>query len=58
MGENRMYIFSHPEFGDEVAGLFDEYLGDFRDLPNDSGFEKRTGLGSVPAYWPPRRAAR
>ena len=44
MRENRTYIFSHPEFKDEVAGLFQEYLADFRDLPEDPGFEKRTGF--------------
>lgn len=44
MRENRTYIFSHPEFKDEVADLFQEYLADFRDLPEDPGFEKRTGF--------------
>ncbi len=44
MRENRTYIFSHPEFKDEVAGLFQEYLADFRDLPEDPGFEKRIGF--------------
>jgi len=44
MRENRTYIFSHPEFKDEVAELFQEYLADFRDLPEDPGFEKRTGF--------------
>jgi len=44
MRENRTYIFSHPEFKDEVTELFQEYLADFRDLPEDPGFEKRTGF--------------
>jgi len=44
MRETRTYIFSHPEFKDEVAELFQEYLADFRDLPEDPGFEKRTGF--------------
>ena len=44
MRENRTYIFSHPEFKDEVAELFQEYLADFRDLPEDPGFDKRTGF--------------
>jgi NAD(P)-dependent dehydrogenase (short-subunit alcohol dehydrogenase family) len=44
MRENRTYIFSHPEFKDEVSELFQEYLADFRDLPEDPGFEKRTGF--------------
>jgi NAD(P)-dependent dehydrogenase (short-subunit alcohol dehydrogenase family) len=44
MRENRTYIFSHPEFKDEVTELFQEYLADFRNLPEDPGFEKRTGF--------------
>jgi NAD(P)-dependent dehydrogenase (short-subunit alcohol dehydrogenase family) len=44
MRENRTYIFSHPEFKDEVADLFAEYLADFRDYPNDPGYEQRTGF--------------
>jgi NAD(P)-dependent dehydrogenase (short-subunit alcohol dehydrogenase family) len=44
MRENRTYIFSHPEFKEEVAELFQEYLSDFRDLPEDPGFDKRTGF--------------
>lgn len=44
MRENRTYIFSHPEFKEEVAELFQEYLADFRDLPEDPGFNKRTGF--------------
>jgi NAD(P)-dependent dehydrogenase (short-subunit alcohol dehydrogenase family) len=44
MRENRFYIFSHPEFKDELRELFDEVLQDFRDYPRDAGFEKRTGF--------------
>jgi NAD(P)-dependent dehydrogenase (short-subunit alcohol dehydrogenase family) len=44
MRENRAYIFSHPEFREELAELFDEYMADFRDYPNDPGFEKRIGF--------------
>ncbi len=44
MRENRTYIFSHPEFKDEVTELFQEYLADFRDYPEDPGFDKRTGF--------------
>src|SRR6202161_1889284 len=35
MRENRFHIFTHPEFRDEVRGLFDEILEDFRDYPAD-----------------------
>jgi NAD(P)-dependent dehydrogenase (short-subunit alcohol dehydrogenase family) len=41
MREDRFYIFSHPEFKDELRELFDEILGDFRDYPQDPGYEKR-----------------
>jgi NAD(P)-dependent dehydrogenase (short-subunit alcohol dehydrogenase family) len=44
MRENRFYIFSHPEFKDELRELFDEILDDFRDYPVDPGFEMRTGF--------------
>jgi NAD(P)-dependent dehydrogenase (short-subunit alcohol dehydrogenase family) len=44
MRENRAYIFSHPEFRDEIAQLFEEYLGDFREYPQDPGFDARTGF--------------
>ena len=41
---NRFYIFSHPEFRDEVAGLFDEIVGEFRDYPKDSGYDERVAF--------------
>jgi NAD(P)-dependent dehydrogenase (short-subunit alcohol dehydrogenase family) len=41
MRENRFYIFSHPEFKDEIREVFDEILQDFRDYPPDPGYEKR-----------------
>jgi NAD(P)-dependent dehydrogenase (short-subunit alcohol dehydrogenase family) len=44
MRENRFHIFSHPEFRDEIRGLFDEILEDFRDYPADPGYEQRTGF--------------
>jgi NAD(P)-dependent dehydrogenase (short-subunit alcohol dehydrogenase family) len=47
MRENRFHIFSHPEFKDELRGLFDEILGDFRDYPNDPGYDKRVGFEKV-----------
>lgn len=42
--ENRFYIFSHPEFKDELKGVFDEIIADFRDYPEDAGFAQRTGF--------------
>jgi NAD(P)-dependent dehydrogenase (short-subunit alcohol dehydrogenase family) len=44
MRENRFYIFTHPEFKDELRELFDEVLADFRDYPPDPGFEQRIGF--------------
>jgi NAD(P)-dependent dehydrogenase (short-subunit alcohol dehydrogenase family) len=44
MRENRFYIFSHPEFKDELRELFDEILQDFRAYPKDAGHEQRTGF--------------
>jgi NAD(P)-dependent dehydrogenase (short-subunit alcohol dehydrogenase family) len=41
MRDNRMYIFSHPEHKEELAALFDTYMSDFRNYPNDRGYEKR-----------------
>jgi NAD(P)-dependent dehydrogenase (short-subunit alcohol dehydrogenase family) len=41
---NRFYIFSHPEFRDEMRELFDEIVGEFRDYPEDPGFAERVGF--------------
>ena len=44
MRENRFFIFTHPEFKEELSELFAEVLQDFRDYPHDPGFEQRTGF--------------
>jgi len=44
MRENRFHIFTHPEFKEELRGLFDEILADFRDYAPDPGHEQRTGF--------------
>jgi NAD(P)-dependent dehydrogenase (short-subunit alcohol dehydrogenase family) len=41
MRAGRAYIFSHPEFREELAELFDEYLAEFVDYPADAGIEGR-----------------
>ena len=41
MREDRFHIFSHPEFRDELAEMFGEILGDFRDYPADPGHPQR-----------------
>jgi NAD(P)-dependent dehydrogenase (short-subunit alcohol dehydrogenase family) len=47
MRENRFYIFTHPEFRDELRTVFDEILRDFRDYPPDPGHEKRVGFENM-----------
>jgi hypothetical protein len=42
MREDRFYIFSHPEFKDELREVFAEIIDDFRDYGTDPGFEQRT----------------
>ncbi|MBV8237581.1 MAG: SDR family NAD(P)-dependent oxidoreductase [Sphingomonas sp.] len=44
MRANRYYIFSHPEFRDELREVFDDILTAFRDYPEDPGFQQRTGF--------------
>ena len=57
---NRFYIFSHPEFRDEVAELFDEIVAEFRDYPKDAGYDGRVGFeaGRRASYKAARAAAR
>jgi len=47
MREDRLYIFSHPEFKEELREVFDEILADFREYPKDPGFEKRTDFEKI-----------
>jgi NAD(P)-dependent dehydrogenase (short-subunit alcohol dehydrogenase family) len=42
MREDRLHIFTHPEFKEELQELFTEILGDFRDYPPDPGYVQRT----------------
>jgi len=60
IGANRFYIFSHPEFRDEMRELFDEIVGEFRDYPEDAGFAQRLGFekGRREGYKAARAAAR
>jgi NAD(P)-dependent dehydrogenase (short-subunit alcohol dehydrogenase family) len=45
--ENRANIFTHPDHNEEVAELFDEILADYRDYPNDVGYEQRIAFEKV-----------
>ena len=60
IGANRFYIFSHPEFRDEMSELFDEIVAEFRDYPEDAGFAQRVGFekGRREGYKAARAAAR
>jgi NAD(P)-dependent dehydrogenase (short-subunit alcohol dehydrogenase family) len=60
MRENRMYIFSHPDHKEELAELFEEYLADYRDYPNDPGYDQRVSFEGFrrKAYKAARDAAR
>ena len=42
--ENRANIFPHPDHKEEVAELFEEILADYRDYPQDPGFEQRVAF--------------
>lgn len=57
---NRFYIFSHPEFRDELAEVFEEIVGAFRDYPKDEGYDQRVGFekGRRESYKAARAAAR
>jgi NAD(P)-dependent dehydrogenase (short-subunit alcohol dehydrogenase family) len=57
---NRFYIFSHPEFRDEMRELFDEIIAEFRDYPEDTGYAQRLGFekGRREGYKAARAAAR
>jgi hypothetical protein len=42
--ENRAHIFTHPDHKAEVEELFGEVLADYRDYPQDAGFEQRVAF--------------
>jgi len=42
--ENRANIFTHPDHQDEVREIMDEILADYRDYPEDEGFDQRIAL--------------
>ena len=45
--DNRANIFTHPDHKDELRELFDEVLADYRDYPEDEGFEKRVAFETI-----------
>jgi NAD(P)-dependent dehydrogenase (short-subunit alcohol dehydrogenase family) len=45
--ENRANIFTHPDHKDEVREIFDEILADYRDYPQDTGYEQRVAFEKI-----------
>jgi len=58
--ENRFYVFSHPEFRDELAEVFAEVIDEFRQYPPDPGLDERLKIedGRRTRYREAREAAR
>jgi NAD(P)-dependent dehydrogenase (short-subunit alcohol dehydrogenase family) len=42
--ENRANIFTHSDHKEELRELFDEILADYRDYPEDPGFDRRAAF--------------
>ena len=45
--ENRANIFTHPDHKDELRELFEEILADYRDYPQDTGYDQRVAFEKV-----------
>jgi NAD(P)-dependent dehydrogenase (short-subunit alcohol dehydrogenase family) len=45
--DNRANIFTHPDHKEELEELFDEILADYRDYPQDTGFEQRVAFEKI-----------
>ncbi len=45
--ENRANIFTHPDHKDELRELFDEILADYRDYPEDAGYDQRVAFEKI-----------
>ena len=44
MKENQMYIFPMPDHKEELAEYFEEVIGDYRDYPQDPGYDERVKI--------------
>src|SRR5690606_33899990 len=42
--ENRANIFTHPDHREELREIMDEILADYRDYPQDEGYEQRVAF--------------
>ena len=47
MRENQAYIFPMPDHKEELAEYFQEVLGDYRDYPQDSGYDERIKIEAM-----------
>ncbi|MEP6868132.1 MAG: SDR family NAD(P)-dependent oxidoreductase [Novosphingobium sp.] len=60
MRENQTYIFPMPEHKEELADYFQEVLSDYRDYPQDPGYDQRIAIEAMrrAGYKTARDAAR
>ena len=60
MRENQAYIFPMPDHREELADYFEEVLGDYRDYPQDPGYDERIKIEAFrrARYTEARAAAR
>lgn len=60
MRENQAYIFPMPDHKEELAEYFQEVLGDYRDYPQDTGYDERIRIEAMrrAGYKAARDAAR
>lgn len=60
MRENQTYIFPMPDHKEELAEVFQEVLGDYRDYPQDPGYDDRIKIEAMrrAGYKAARDAAR
>lgn len=42
--ENQANIFTHPDHKEELVELFDEIIADYRDYPEDPGYDRRVAF--------------
>lgn len=47
MRENQAYIFPMPDHKEELAEYFEEVLGDYRDYPQDTGYDERIRIEAM-----------
>jgi short-subunit dehydrogenase len=60
MRDNQAYIFPMPDHREELAEYFEEVMADYRDYPQDPGYDQRIAIEAVrrQGYKAARDAAR